>query len=74
MAGDYLIAVPRITLPFFPNEQLISVGFILVIDELAEPEEEFFIELTSSGLPRVVIGQGDGPFGRTSVVIMDAAG
>ena len=74
MAGDYFTSEPRITLSFIPNEQLISFTFILVIDDLAEPEEEFSIELTVSGAPRVVIGQGGGPFGRASVVIMDAAG
>ena len=70
---DYLV-VARIVIPFLPNDQSIQVQFLLLQDRLPEPNEEFTIELTTSGAPRVVVGQDGGPFARTTVVIIDDDG
>ena len=71
--GDYLVNA-RVINPFGPNEQFVLVQFELLQDQLPEPNEEFSIELTSSGASRIVIGQEGGPFSRTTVVIVDDDG
>ena len=71
--GDYQVDA-RVVLPFIPDDQSIQLLFELLQDRLPEPNEEFTIELTTSGAPRVVIGQDGGPFARTTVVIIDDDG
>ena len=71
--GDYL-ANARVVLPFLPNQQSIELRFELLQDRLPEPNEDFTIELTTSGAPRVVVGQDGGLFARTTVVIVDDDG
>ena len=70
---DFL-ASSRVSNPFLPTEQSIPVQFDLLQDRLPENNEEFTIELTTSGAPRVMIGQDGGPFSRTTVVIIDDDG
>ena len=65
-------AMPRTTIPFLANEQSIGVPLIILQDDTPEGEEWFFIELTTSRAPRVMIGGG--LFGRTTVVIKDDDG
>ena len=72
--GDYISIVPRRTLPFPAAAESISFTFELIDDRLPEDVEEFSIELTTSGAPRVNIGQPGGPFSRTTVVIVDDDG
>ena len=72
--GDYQTSEARIVNPFLPIEQFIQVQFELLQDLLPELNEEFTIELTTSGAPRVLTGQEGGPFARTTVVIVDDDG
>ena len=72
--GDYQTIEARVVIPFLPNDQSIQVQFLLLQDRLPEPNEDFTIELTTSGAPRVVVGQDGGPFARTTVVIVDDGG
>ena len=65
-------AMPRTTIPFLANEQSIDVPLIILQDDSPEGEEQFFIELSTSGAPRVMIGGG--LFGRTTIVIKDDDG
>ena len=65
-------AMPRSTIQFLANEQSINVPLVIYQDDTREGEEQFFIELTTSGAPRVMIGGG--LFGRTTVVIIDDDG
>ena len=74
LTGDYSTVRPRITIPFPADEQVIQVHFLLINDQLPEDTEDFFIELTSSGAPRVVIGKVGGPSSRARVFIMDEDG
>ena len=71
--GDFIAIQPRVTLLFPTDEQFIEVGFILIQDRLPEDAEDFSIELTTSGAPRVEIGSG-GLFGRATIVIIDNDG
>ena len=72
--GDYQTIEARVVIPFLPIEQSIELQFLLLQDRLPEPNEDFTIELTTSGAPRVVVGQPGGPFARTTVVIIDDDG
>ena len=65
-------AMARNTIRFLANEQSIDVPLVILQDDIPEGEEQFFIELTTSGAPRVMIGGG--LFGRTTVVIIDDDG
>ena len=65
-------AMPRSTIRFLANEQSIDVPLVIYQDDTREGEEQFFIELTTSGAPHVMIGGG--LFGRTTVVIKDDDG
>ena len=69
--SDYQ-AMPRSTIRFLANELSIDITFVLLQDAIPEDKEEFFIELTTSGAPRVMIGGG--LFGRVTVVIIDDDG
>ena len=71
--GDYRVDA-RVVLSFLPNQKSMELRFELLQDRLPEPNEEFTIELTTSGAPRVVVGQDGGPFARTTVVIVDNYG
>ena len=71
--GDYRVA-SRVFIPFPADNSFISVMYELLQDELPELTEEFTIELTSSGAPRVDIGQAGGPFARATIFIIDADG
>ena len=71
--GDYRVDA-RVVLSFLPNQMSMELRFELLQDRLPEPNEEFTIELTTSGAPRVVVGQDGGPFARTTVVIVDNDG
>ena len=73
-SGDYLVNARVVVIPFLPIEQFIQVEFVLLQDRLPEPNEEFSIELTTSGAPRVNIGQLGGPFSRSTVMIIDDDG
>ena len=70
--GKDFQAMPRNTIQFLANEQSIDVTLEILQDDSPEGEEQFFIELTTSGAPRVMIGGG--LFGRTTVVIKDDDG
>ena len=72
--GDYITLIPRQFLLFPAAAESISFSFEVIHDRLPEPNEEFSIELTTSGAPRVVVGQDGGPFARTTVVIVDDDG
>ena len=72
--GDYIIPVPRETRLFPAAAESISYDFVVINDRLPEPNEEFSIALTTSGAPRVMIGQDGGPFNRATVVIIDDDG
>ena len=71
--GDYVQGNPRVSLLFPADEQLIQFSFELIQDRLPEDMEDFIIELTFSGAPRVEIG-GGGLFGRATIVIIDDDG
>ena len=72
--GDYIRFPPRLTLPFPAAAESISFYFELINDRLPEPNEEFSIELTTSGAPRVIVGQAGGPFSSARIVIIDDDG
>ena len=72
--GDYIRLIPRVTLPFFATAERINFDFELVSDRLPEDVEEFSIQLTTSGQPRVIVGQADGPFSSATIVIIDEDG
>ena len=72
--GDYITPDPREFLLFPAAAESISLDFEVINDRLPEPNEEFTIELTTSGAPRVMVGQDGGPFARTTVVIVDVDG
>ena len=70
--SDYQ-AMPKIFIPFSANEQSIDILFVLLGDDIPEDDEEFTIELTTSGdAPHVMIGGG--LFGRATIVIIDDDG
>ena len=72
IGSDYL-AVTRSFITFSANQQFINVQSELLPDVIPEDEEEFTIELTTSGdAPRIMIGGS--LFGRTTVVIIDDDG
>ena len=70
---DFITVAPRVTRLFLPGEQLIDFGFLLNQDRLPEDMEDFSIELTTSGAPRVEIDSSS-LFGRATVVIRDDDG
>ena len=72
--GDYIRVDARVTLPFPAAAESISFSFELINDRLPEPNEEFSIALTTSGAPRVIVGQDGGPFSSTRIVIIDEDG
>ena len=74
ITGDYITFEPRVTLPFPAAAERIHFNFELLNDRLAEVVEEFSIELTTSGAPRVVVGQVGGPFSSARIVIIDGPG
>ena len=73
MLADYSVA-SRVTIPFPAASSFITVSYVLLQDDLPEPTEQFTIELTSSGAPRVDIGQAGGPFACATIFIIDSDG
>ena len=72
--GDYIIFLARVQLPFLAAAESVEFSFQLVSDRLPEDVENFRIELTTSGAPRVVVGQAGGPFSSARIVIIDEDG
>ena len=72
--GDYSRVPPRLTLAFPAAAESIRFTFVLINDRLPESNEEFSIWLTTSGAPRVIVGQDGSPFSRATVVIIDDDG
>ena len=72
VGSDYQ-AMPMSTIQFLANEQSTDATLIIFQDDSPEGEEQFFIELTTSGdVPHVMIGGG--LFGRATTVIIDDDG
>ena len=69
--ADYIKPDPRISLPFPAAAERIHFDFELINDRLPEDVEDFGIELTTSGAPRVVVGQAGGS---ARIVIIDEDG
>ena len=72
--GDFATVRPRTTIPFFANQSRIPFQFELTSDRIPEQPEEFTIELTTFGAPRVVVGAEGIVFGRATIVIIDDDG